>query len=56
MKIKNLNFAKNSKTKLVACVLAGTITTTVLTGCGNMDMWDSQYTVNVSHGLKPACF
>ena len=46
MKIKNLNFSKNCKTKLATCVLAGTITATVLTGCGNMDMWDSQYTFN----------
>ena len=46
MKIKNLNFSKNCKTKLVTYVLAGTITATALVGCGNMDMWDSQYTFN----------
>ena len=46
MKIKNLKFSKNCKTKLAACVLAGTVSATMLTGCGNLDMLDTQYTFN----------
>ena len=42
MKIKNLNIRK----KAVAMALAGTLTTATLIGCGNMDMWDTQYTFN----------
>ena len=35
----------NCKAKLAACVLAGTMAAT-LTGCGNVDIWDTQYTFN----------
>lgn len=44
MKIKNIN--PNIGKKIAAFVLVGTLAVTSLVGCGNMDMWDTQYTFN----------
>lgn len=39
MKINKLNITKNMKKKTAALALAGTLSLTTLTGCGNEDMW-----------------
>lgn len=44
MKIKNVN-TKIIK-RVAAFALVTTLSTVTLTGCGNMDMWDTQYTFN----------
>lgn len=44
MKINKLNITKNMKKKTAALALAGTLSLTALTGCGNQDMWDTNYT------------
>ena len=36
----------NFKKKLAASVLVTTMLATTLTGCGNKDIWDTQYTFN----------
>lgn len=38
MKISNLNITKNMKLRTTALVLAGTLSMTALTGCGNSDV------------------
>lgn len=42
MKVKNLKL----KPKLISMILAGTITSTTLVGCGNMKFMDNQFNFN----------
>ena len=46
MKIKNLKINKRISKKVTSFALVSVLGVTTLTGCGNYDFWDTQYTFN----------